>query len=375
MIEPPALAEEQIALVRLRNQCIAAPAAALEDAGERSCADPRAVVERLGALQGQDYAGVLWSIGLRTRGATAADVERAFTDREIVRTWPMRGTLHVIPAADARWMLELLTPRVIERTARRREILALDREEIARAAKLFEGALRGGNRLTRGEMMALLDDSGIVTAGQRGYHLLFHLSMQRLINFGPRDGTQQTFVLFDEWLPRSHSLPRSEALAILVRRYFTSHGPASVKDFVGWSGLSVADATAGLADNADTLVARKLGGTVYWMSSDPSAVTTGSAAPTAVPDVHLLPGFDEYLLGYKDRSAQLASAHSELIFPGGNGVFRPTVIVDGQVVGTWKRVAKKGAVTVEATPFGKFTAAQKHAIDAAAKRYLAFIAE
>ena len=373
--EPPALAEEQISLVRLRNQCIAAPTAALEGAGERSCAGPRAVVERLGALQGQDYAGVLWSIGLRIPGVTASDVERAFADREIVRTWPMRGTLHVIPAADARWMLELLTPRVIERTARRRENLALDREEIARAAKLFEGALRGGNRLTREEMMALLENSGIVTAGQRGYHLLFHLSMQRLINFGPRAGTQQTFVLFDEWLPRSHSLPRSEALAILVRRYFTSHGPASVKDFVGWSGLSVADAKAGLADNADTLVARKLGGAVYWMSHDPSAVTTGSAMPTTVPDVHLLPGFDEYLLGYKDRSAQLSSAHSELIVPGGNGVFRPTVVVDGQVVGTWKRVGKKGAVTVEATPFGKFTATQQHAIDSATKRYLAFIAE
>ena len=378
-VEP--LAPEQIARIRLRNQCIAF------SPGVSACATPHDVVTHLGALQGQDYAGVLWSIGLRVAGSTEASIERAFAEREIVRTWPMRGTLHVIPAADARWMLELLTPRMIASTARRRENLSLDDAEIARAARLFTGALRGGNRLTRDEMMALLEGAGIVTAGQRGYHILFHLSMRRLIVFGPREGKQQTFVLFDEWLPDAPSLSRSASLALIVRRYFTSHGPASAKDFAGWTGLTIADAKAGLAANADTLVAETVGATTYWTPRECVATTSGpfTAGGSAgmspavlgappIPDVHLLPGFDEFLLGYKDRSAALHADHSERVTPGGNGVFRPTVVIDGQIVGTWKRVAKRGAANVEATAFGRFTAAEQRAIDVAAKRYLAFIA-
>lgn len=367
------VAFHDIARLRLRSQCIVA------SPNVPGCTSPREAVERLGALQGQDYAGALWSIGLRVPGTTERSVEEAFARREIVRTWPMRGTLHVIPAADVRWMLELLTPRVIARTAQRRANLALDDDALARATRLVTGALRGGNRLTREEMMALLEGGGIATTGQRGYHILFNLSMHRVIVFGPRAGTQQTFALFDEWLPDARSLPRDQSLALIVKRYFTGHAPASAKDFAGWSGLTSADVKAGLAANADSLVTETIEGITYWMPRGSAGELVISSASDAArsaspsPDAHLLPGFDEYLLGYKDRSAILHADHSERIIPGGNGVFKPTVVIDGQVKGTWRRVSSRGAVGVEATPFVPLSSAESRAVETAAHRYRAFV--
>jgi len=339
--------------------------------GENHCATPLQIVTRLGALQGQDYPGVLWSIGLRALGTSEAVIEAAFARREIVRTWPMRGTLHVIPAADARWMLELLTPRVFASTASRRANLTLDEDVLARAAELIRGALRGGNRLTRAELMSLLEAAGISTAGQRGYHVLFNLSMRRLIVFGPRDGKEHTFVLFDEWLPDAVEMPADAALVLLTRRYFTGHGPATAKDFSGWSGLTMAEVHRGLEAAAADLVSLELDGVTYWMSAT-AADEFDEVGKT--PDVRLLPGFDEFVLGYKDRSAVLAAEHSGRIVPGNNGVFRPTVVIDGRVAGTWSRVVKRKAPFIDAMPFTRFTAAQQRAIDAAAQTYLDFSA-
>lgn len=371
---------ESIGLLRLRNQGIAvAPAAANAPAATNAPAtttSPASVVQRLGAMQGQDYLGALWSIGLRVPGSTESDVEAAFERRELVRTWPMRGTLHVIPAKDARWMLELLTPRVLASTATRRANLALDDDVFAVATTVFTDALRGGNRLSRDEMMASLERAGISTTGQRGYHILFHLSMRRLIVFGPRTEAQQTFVLFDEWLPDAESLPTDEALARLVHTYFTSHAPATVKDFAGWSGLTIADTKRGLAANHDTLVAEKIAGIEYWMSQStlealPEAVS--SASMEGEGGVFLLPGFDEFVLGYKDRTAILAPEHGQRIVPGNNGMFKPTVLSGGRVAGIWRRVVKKRVLTVEATPLNRFTAAEKRRIVSAAERYRAFL--
>ena len=355
------LTPDAIGPMRLHSQGVTS-----RDAADSS---PLDVVRRLGALQGQDYAGALWSIGLRSPGATEADVEAAFERRELVRTWPMRGTLHVIPAADARWMLELLTPRVLASTATRRANLALDEDVLERAASVFATALRGGNRLTREEMMAQLEGAGISTAGQRGYHILFHLSMRRLIVFGPRAGTQQTFVLFDEWLPDAVSLEPADALARFTETYFAGHGPASVKDFAGWSGLTMADVRRGLAACQATLTAETIDGTEYWMSRE----TAASSAPASTNGVFLLPGFDEFLLGYKERGAVLAAEHGARIIPGGNGVFKPTVISRGRVAGIWARSARKGVLRLEVAPLHRFTAAEKRGIAEEAERYRAFL--
>lgn len=344
-----------IALHRLVN---------LQIAGS-TCASPADVVARMGAMQAQDYLGALWAVGLRSPGTTEISVEEALARREIVRTWPMRGTLHFVAPADARWMLQLLTPRIIAGSAGRHRELELDSKVFARSEKIFRNALEGNRHRTREDLMSLLDATGISTASQRGYHILGKLAMERVLCFGPRRGKQQTFVLFDEWLPNSRSLPREEALAELAMRYFSSHGPATIADFTWWSGLKLADARAGLASVSSRLESVMCEDTTYWM---PAPTQTGSKSAS-----FLLPGFDEYLLGYQDRRAALDPAHAKLIVPGGNGMFLSSMVRRGQIIGVWQRTLKKNAVHIETRPFSPLSATDQRNFHATAKRYAQFI--
>lgn len=321
----------------------------------------------LGALQAQDYGGALWSIGLRMAGASEPDIEQAIAERAIVRTWPMRGTLHFVAANDVRWMLGLLTPRVIAGSASRYRQLDLDDTIVARSKEVFAKALQGGKQLTRDEMLQPLEQANIATVGQRGYHLLRRSAQDGLICFGPRRGKQQTFTLLDEWIPQTKPLARDEALAELARRYFTSHGPATLQDLVRWAGITTAEAKIGLEAAGKQVIQETIADRVYWMSSDGPDLSIG------MESTYLLPGFDEYLLGYGDRSAVLDPADAERICPGGNGMFSPTIVIDGQVAGAWKRTFKKGAVAVEWTPFRALTSLENHALSAAAERYGAFL--
>src|SRR5580693_7398995 len=225
-----------IAHQRLINQQIAAP----------SHKKPCDVVAALGAMQAQDFLGALWAIGLRLPHATEAEVKQAIADRAIIRTWPMRGTLHFVAAADVRWMLELLTPRVIAGRASRHRAIGLDVPVFLRCEKLLVKALQGGHQVARGELLTLLERAGISTDGTRGYVILWRLAHERVICFGCHQGRQPSFALLDEWAPKAKSLPRVQALAELALRYFTGHGPATLRDYVWWSGLKVADARAGL---------------------------------------------------------------------------------------------------------------------------------
>jgi hypothetical protein len=329
---------------------------------------PAEVVARLGAMQAQDYSGALWAIGLRSENAIEADVERAIAERTIVRTWPMRGTLHFVATADVRWMLRLLTPRTIAASATRNRQLELDDAIFTRSRKLFVRALQGGRALTRDAMTALLEDAKISTAGQRGYHILWRLAQEGVLCFGSREGRQHTFALLDEWAPRAKSMDRKEALAELARRYFTSHGPATLQDFVWWSGLKVSDGKAGIAMAASLLARETIDGVEYWLSS-----STFIPHPSTFPPVHLLPGFDQYLLGYTDRSAALDPLHSQKIVPGNNGMFMPTIVIRGRVAGTWKRTRKRQEITIEASPFTPLNKSETRAFSAAAKRYGDFI--
>ena len=318
-------------------------------------------------MQAQDYGGALWAIGLRMTGATERSIEQAIAERAIVRTWPMRGTLHFVAAQDVRWLLALLTPRVIAHSAGRYRQLELDEATFARGKEVFARALQGGKQLTRDEMLHELEQAGISTAGQRGYHLLGRAAQDGLICFGTRRGKQQTFTLLDEWVPLTRSLPRDEALAELTRRYFTGHGPATLQDLMQWAGLTAAEAKTGLAAAGKTLIQETIADRVYWMPCEAPEINH------ATPSVHLLPGFDEYLLGYRDRSAVLDPAYAQRICPGGNGMFSPTIVIDGVVTGTWKRTFKGGAVVIETTPFRPLTAAENDALGAAADRYGEFL--
>ena len=344
------MTDTEIARRRLVNQRIE---------GERF-EKPEEVVRWLGAIQAQDYPQALWAVGLRLRSATVADVERAVAEGRILRTWPMRGTLHFVPPEDARWMLELSASRVLARDGRRLGQLGLDEVLMERCKELFYVALRGNRRLSRPEMMRLLEEAGVRTEGQRGYHILWYLSQEGMICPGPMQGKQQTFVLLEEWVPNLRELSREESLAELAGRYFASHGPATVHDFAWWAGLTVTEARSGLEARMPGLISEKIDGKEYWMASDAPDHTAYDEA-----GVHLLPAFDEYLLGYRDRTAALAREDASKIVPGGNGVFRPTIVVGGRVVATWKRRLRKNAIDLTLDPFAPPVDWEERALGAA----------
>ncbi len=279
----------------------------------------------------------------------------------------MRGTLHFVPAVDAKWMLALTTPRILAGSKRRHEQLDIDDKLFAKCADLFTKALQGGNIITRQELMALLEKEQIATGSQRGYHLLWYAAQTGLICFGPIREKQQTFVLLDEWVPHSNKLDRDQALAELTKRYFTSHGPATVQDFAGWSSLTMTDAKLGIEYAKKYLHEEIIDKKSYWMARDLPPTKEISE------DCYLLPGFDEYMLGYKDRSAVLEQIHFQKIVPGSNGMFMPTIVSNGQIIGTWKRTVKKTSVTIQPFPFKPLTSSEKEGIAIAAERYGSFL--
>jgi hypothetical protein len=346
----------QIAAERLANQHIAGP----------SLENPADVVAWLGAVQAQDYPGGLWAVGLRTRNGTEALVERALADRPILRTWLMRGTLHFVAARDARWMVDLLASRAIASAASRWRQLELDEQVFARCRKLVVKALEGGRQLTRTAVYALLAQAKISTAESRGLHILGRLAHDGLICFGAREGKQQTFALLAEWAPGARAMAREESLAELARRYFTSHGPATWRDFAWWSGLKAADARAAIDLARPHLARDVLGAQEFWRGT-----SSRRAAPQALTAAYLLPPFDEYTVAYKDRTAVLDPGHAKHAQAG--GMLSPIIVIDGQVVATWKRSRGRDAATITPSFFGKVTAEQAQKTARAAERYGQFL--
>lgn len=330
--------------------------------------NPGDVVEWLGAVQAQDYPGSLWALGQRTRDASESDVEKAIEDRSIIRTWPMRGTLHFVPAADIHWMLKLLTPRVISRSAGRYRQLGLDDRAFARSKKAIVRALEGGKKLTRTEMYGALEAAKISVAGQRGIHILGHLAQEGLICFSGRRGKQQTFALLDEWMPKARNLQRDEALATLAKRYFTSHGPATLNDFAWWSGLKISEARAALEMVQTDLLHEDIEGQVHWFP--PSAAESKSQPGDAGPAAHLLPVYDEYTVAYKDRSSIMNAKYASQT---GNAIFRSPIVMNGQVAGTWSRAVTKDAIVVSTNTFVKLKSSELVALKRAAARYGDFL--
>ena len=346
----------EVARLRLDNQGIAAG----------RFTEPADVVRWFGAVQAQDYLGSLWALGLRLPGTTEASVERAVADRSIVRTWPLRGTLHFVAAEDVRWMLELLGARTVARAAGRYRQLGLDEATFARSRRVIARALEGGRQLTRPELAAALERGGVATGGQRLIHLLNRSALEGLTCYAARRGKQFTFALLDEWAPPSKRLSREEALAELAGRYFGSHGPATLEDFVWWSGLTTTDARAGLEMVGPRLRREVFDGRACWLSSTAPAVGEGESA------AHLLPAFDEYTVAYKDRAAVLHPSHTRQANAAG-AVLGPTVVLDGQAVGTWKRTLKKGSVVIETGLWTTLKRAEQSALEAAARRYGEFL--
>jgi Winged helix DNA-binding domain len=341
-----------IAALRLSALGIASP----------SASNPLEAVRGLLAMQAQDFAGALWSIGLRVPGSTAATVAAAHASGEFVRSWPMRGTLHFVAAEDLGWMLSLTGQRMVRAADGRRRGLGLDAADFVKAEKLIRAELSGGRSGTRASLMAALDAGGHPTTGQRGVHTLGQLAQTGVLVQSGKD----VWSLLEEWVPSPRVLDPEEALREFALRYALGHGPVTARDFAWWSSLTLTDARRGLAEAGDALEVLTSGEETYYLRPGLEPAPRG---------VHLLPGFDEFVLGYTDRTAQLPAQHFMKIVPGGNGVFFPTIVVDGQIVGTWKRektTAKR--ITVSLVPFeGSLEVSALRAVDARLTRYSEFL--
>ena len=322
------------------------------------------VARELGALQAQDYASGAWSLGVRS-GLTLEQVEQAVVDRQVVRTWPMRGTIHWVPAEDARWMCELLAAPRSTTLATRFAQLGITAADVERSGQVFEEHLRVPR--SRSDVAALLVEHGIDPAGQRNYHLIGYHCMSGLICQGPLIGRQPSFVLIDAWVPQSRRPSREEGLATVAERYVRSHGPVTEKDLAGWllKPLSLTRQALALVD--DRLVRETVDGQEWLTHIEARPV------PDAPGGVHLLPQWDEFLLGYKSRDVTLPPEHFAEVVPGRNMVFKPTLVVDGQVVGTWRRVSRSAHVRVEVQPFAELSVRRWREVERAAEAYAAFL--
>jgi hypothetical protein len=346
-----------IAHRRLHNQHIT----------RRTLETPQTLVEWLGAVQAQDFAAAKWALGLRMPGVTDDDIEQAFTDGTILRMHVMRPTWHFVSPADIRWLLALTAPRVHAASAYYHRKLELDDAVFRCTNAVLTNALQGGKQLTRDELASALKLAGIATEGeQRVTYIMMRAELDGIICSGARRGKHFTYALLAERAPHARSLARDEALAELTMRYFTSHGPATIHDFVWWSGLTVADARAGLAMVTSSLLHETIGDQTYWFSPpSPPAQDLSQAAS-------LLPNFDEYTVGYTDRSAIFDALHTNKLDPRG-GLLTNTMVLDGQVVGTWKRTFQKNAVVIEANPFIPLSTIETRAFADSAKRYGEFL--
>jgi hypothetical protein len=323
---------------------------------------PERIVHWLGGIQAQYPEWAHWSIGLRLRAGGATEVRHALKERLIVRTWAFRGTLHYVAASDLCWLLPLLAPAIVNRNARRYRQLELDEGTFAQSRQAIYKALEPGEPLVRAEMARALESAGISAQGQRIHYLLQRAALDGLICQGAPRGRDPTYVLISQWIGLQTSQP-SEPLAALAERYFSSHGPAAIHDFAWWSGLPVAAARRALS-LTQSLVCLQDEGTPFWAGQRPQDLQLPQAA-------YLLPPFDEYLLGYKDRSSSLDPAYARQVNAGG-GMPRPAIVVNGRVAGTWKRTIRSGRIVVTLELFHKLDEDECSAIDAAVHRYGAF---
>ena len=330
--------------------------------------EPAEVVKRLGAVQSQDFAGGKWALGLRMKGATDAGLDQEFNQGKILRTHILRPTWHFVAPQDIRWMLSLSAPRVHLVNGFMYRQQGLDKEIIHKSYKVLENVLQGNKQLTRTELGSAFEKAGIKNAaGIRLSYFMMSAELDGIICSGARKGKQFTYALLEERVPAVKALGREEALAELTRRYFATRGPATLHDFTWWSGLTMTEAKEGIESVKSQFVSEEIDDRTYWFDSSISPVKEKS------PTAHLLPNYDEYFIGFKDRSAIGAAVRQAGIIGDDSAFLAHVIVLDGQLVGGWKRTLKKNAVQVEMTLVIDLTKAQERAVEEAASRYGEFL--
>ena len=326
---------------------------------------PVEAVASLGAVQSQDYPGAKWAVGQRVARATDASIEAAFNRGDIVRVHALRPTWHFVAPADLRWIQALTGPRVQRILGSYDRKLGLDGKVLAKAFRILERALRDHSYKTRTELAAALTAGGLTAAGQTLARIMGHAELTALVCSGPQRGKLATYALVDERVPPAKPLTRDEALAELTRRYFASHGPATVKDFVWWSGLTVKDTREGLT--AIAALSEQAGRLTLWHVPAPRA-----RVPDADGSAHLLPNYDEYLVAYRDRMFVVPPSFKTMVAEQRMDIFAHFVIVNGRLAGTWRRVIVKDVVRVSVELHVPLNAPARQAMQEAVERLGAF---
>ena len=341
---------------RLRNQLLV----------ESTRRKPEQVVAWLGAMQAQDFSAAKWGVASRAPGSQDGDVEQAFNDGLILRTHVLRPTWHFVTPQDIRWMLALSAPRIHAANDYYYRQSGLDAKVFAKSCAMIHRLLEGGNTMTRAEIAVHLKRAKVPADGLKLAYVMMHAELEGVICSGPRRAKQFTYALLDERAPRGKTFARDEALAELATRYFSSHGPATARDFAWWSGLTIKDAQRA-AESAGALEFMSIGGVVHWTAKE----TAGSASKHVCG--LLLPNYDEYLIAYKDRAPFVDASRAANIVARSNGAFANHLVIDGCLAGSWSRTVKATSVLIEVAPYKKLTPAQTRAVSNACDCYGEFL--
>jgi hypothetical protein len=318
--------------------------------------DPASVAERLLAVQGQDPRGFRLAVRARTDGLTAADVERALVERELLVTWLNRGTLHLVRSEDYPLLQALTTPPLLTSSTRRLRQEGVSEVAADRAVATIERALADEGPLTRAQLRERLDAAGLRTEGQALIHLFFLAALRGIVVRGPMVGKQHAYVLVRDWLGPQRAVDRDAALAELARRFLVGHQPATDRDLAKWAGLPLRDARAGLQAIGSEL--DESGDGLLRLAKRHTAAGT--------PPPRLLGAFDPVLLGWTSREDVLGP-HTNLVTR--NGIFHPFAMVGGRAVAKWGFAA--GVVSLE--PLQRLPAKVAAALDADAAAVARFL--
>lgn len=323
------------------------------------------LARHLCAMQAQDYAAAKWAIGLRMPGLTDAMADAAFADKSLIRAYSIRGTLHVMHPDDARWLISFARDRYIQTSASLHRKLELDEKTFAKSNTIIRNALSGGEELTRDELKALLEKKKIDCESQRLNHMLYRAGMDEVVCFGKRRGKEFTYALLDDYVPAGKTVAPKDALSQVALRFVTGHGPATAQDLSWWTGYPVTACKTAFLSLKGLLQNETIDQQEYWMLSGahPTKPATG---------VQLLSGFDEYYMGFKDKSLLLDKIFSKPMSPP-NGLLPYIILLNGRIAGTWRRNIKKNNVSLEYQPFKPLTAAQQKTLHEAGKRFCKFL--
>jgi hypothetical protein len=321
----------------------------------------------LGAVQAQDYAGAKWALAQRMTDATDSALDQAFADGSILRSHLLRPTWHFATPEDIRWLLQLTGPRVHAVNAFMYRQSELDKATFKKSYAVLEKALRDGKQLTRTELASALGKAGISAKSVRLAYIIMSAELDGLLISGARRGKQFTYALLEERVPPVKALSREEALAEMLRRYFKTRGPATLTDFTWWSGLTMADAKKGIELVKSEFTKETINGQEYWFSDSKPGKKEKS------PCAFLLPNYDEYFIGFKDRSAIGDIVRQANIPEYESALIGHVIVLNGQVIGGWRRTLSKKEVLVETTLLTKLGKAEKQLIEEAAERFGQFL--